>query len=625
MRRVCLFAFVLGAALIVSPVAEAQSAGDVQIANPNRKGSRLTFDVLTPGGPLLQNEDFEVTVNGLPVRDLIAIGTSGVTRPAGAVLALDTSGSMAGPAIVEAKKAAKRFLATIDPGTKVGLIGFSSNPRVYGGIDAARSGIAGTIGGLRAEGNTALYDAIIQAARMVEGRPPEQRNIVLLSDGANDDPGDDTRLTDALAAAREADATVFAVGLESEAYKADAIKKLAAQTDGKLFVTQDSTELTRLFGKLAKTLVNSYALDIKNPDPTASFLEVEVAVAGKVAASGSETFRFDLPGQDDAPAPTYSQLPLPVLITIVFLGVALVVFLTSESVRETRLSPADRVVWYEEDGGENINSEALINAAVLDRAKELATHLADRAGYLQKLEREIEGAGMRWRPGEVIVASFLLAIVGGILGFALWGPFGLLLGLVALCGPVGYIRFKASKRRRAFLEQLPDVLMLIAGALRAGYSLQQALAAVGEDAKPPASEEFRRGMAEIRLGATMDDTLQDMARRIGIIDFDWTVMAIEIQREVGGDLAEILETIGDTIRERERIRRQIRALTAEGRLSGWVLGILPFAFAAFLLLQSPDYLEPLFTTTLGWMMIGGAVFLMIVGAFWMRKIVRIEV
>ena len=232
---------------------------------------------------------------------------------------------------------------------------------------------------------------------------------------------------------------------------------------------------------------------------------------------------------------------------------------------------------------------------------------------------------MNWRPGEVIVATALLGIVGSILGFALWGPFGAFLGVAGWLGPFSYIRFKASQRRRAFLEQLPDVLMLIAGALRAGYSLQQALAAVGEDAKPPAAEEFRRAMAEIRLGATMDDALQDMARRIGIIDFDWTVMAIEIQREVGGDLAEILETIADTIRERERIRRQIRALTAEGRLSGWVLGILPFAFALFLILRSPDYLEPLYTTTMGLIMISGAVFLMIVGAFWMRKIVRIEV
>jgi tight adherence protein B len=242
------------------------------------------------------------------------------------------------------------------------------------------------------------------------------------------------------------------------------------------------------------------------------------------------------------------------------------------------------------------------------------------------MEREIEAAGMKWRPGEVIVASLLLGLSVGLLGLALRGPLaGLLLAVVAGVTPTLYIRINASRRRSAFVGQLSDVLMLIAGALRAGYSLQQALAAAGEDANPPASEEFRRAMAEIRLGATMDDALKDLARRIGVVDFDWTVMAIQVQREVGGDLAEILEVIAETIRERERIRGHIKALTAEGRLSGIILGAMPFVMAGFLLLRQPAYLEPLYTTGMGLFMIGGALFLMIVGGLWMRKIVKIEV
>jgi tight adherence protein B len=191
--------------------------------------------------------------------------------------------------------------------------------------------------------------------------------------------------------------------------------------------------------------------------------------------------------------------------------------------------------------------------------------------------------------------------------------------------PALFVRIKAARRRRAFEQQLPDVLQMMSGALRAGYSIQQALAAVAEDGQPPASDEFRRTTAEVRLGATIDEALRQMAQRLGVIDFDWVVMAIEIQREVGGDLAEVLEAIAQTIRERERLRRHIKALTAEGRLSGWILGGLPFFMAGMLLLINPDYLAALFESGFGLVMIAGASVLMVIGAFWMRKIIRIEV
>jgi tight adherence protein B len=263
---------------------------------------------------------------------------------------------------------------------------------------------------------------------------------------------------------------------------------------------------------------------------------------------------------------------------------------------------------------------------VLKRAKEVATTLAARAGYLERIERSIESAGMRWRAGEVIVASVGLGLAGGLLFYSLGGFGWALLGVaLGAAGPAGYVQHKATSRRRAFYEQLSDVLLLMSGALKAGYSLQQAVATVGEDAKPPASEEFRRTMAEVRLGASLDDALKALARRIGILDFEWSVLAIQIQREVGGNLAEILEIISQTIRERERLRRQLRTLTAEGRLSGWVLGLLPFAMAGLLLIRAPDYLAPLYETPLGLTMVGVSGALMVVGILWMRKIVKVEV
>jgi tight adherence protein B len=165
----------------------------------------------------------------------------------------------------------------------------------------------------------------------------------------------------------------------------------------------------------------------------------------------------------------------------------------------------------------------------------------------------------------------------------------------------------------------------MSGALRAGFSLQQAIQAVAQDAKAPASEEFGRTVSEVRLGSPLGDALQALSDRLGIIDFEWTVLAIQIQREVGGNLAEILEIISETIRERERLRRQIKTLSAEGRLSAWVLGCLPFAMAILIKLQSPEYLQPLFQNTIGWIMIAIASVGIVIGALWMRNIINIEV
>lgn len=607
----------------ILPAASAQT-GAVKVADAKRENNVLKFTVYTPGGPLLTSDDFEVTVNRLPATNLVAIGEAGVRNPAGAVLVLDTSGSMRGRPIEEAKRAARRFVNTVGISSKIALVGFSSAPRVIATFSDDHRAVLRALPGLEASGETALHDAVIRAASLVANRPPEQRNIVVLSDGG--DTVSNSSMAEAIDAAQDAGATVFVVGLRSPEYSPATVRALPEQTGGRLLVTSDSAELSQLFKDLARTLVSRYEVIVTNPDPGATFLDVGVTVGGTKALSGSATFRFSSPEPEDTGIPSVSRLPLPVLLLIVFVGVALFFFLTSETVREAKNSPADRVIWYEQDGTERVNPDALINAAVLDRARDLATSLADRTGYLERMEVDIDAAGMKWRPGEVIVASALLAVAGGFLGFAVGGLPGLIFGgIIGLLGPYGYVKHNASRRRRAFTAQLSDVLMLLAGALRAGYSLQQAIAAVAEDAKPPASDEFRRAVAEVRLGASLDDALHELARRINVVDFEWTVLAIEIQREVGGDLAEILEIIADTIRERERLRRQIRTLTAEGRLSGWVLGILPFGMAGFLLMNNPDYLEPLFTQTTGLMMIGGSLFLMVIGVLWMRKIVKIEV
>jgi tight adherence protein B len=373
---------------------------------------------------------------------------------------------------------------------------------------------------------------------------------------------------------------------------------------------------------------NAYRIEVSNPDPAALVYEVEIAAGPKGGGRAHKVTPYKTPASEGYSVALQGPpegLLSPILLLVIFVTVALFVVTISEWLRRRRLSPRRRLRWYDEPAAPGREAEALINAAVLKRAKEIATRLADRSGHLERIELAIDAAGMRWRPGEVIVASAGLALAAGALLGSLGGVVWALLGaVVAGAAPSVYIRRAAATRKQAFYEQLSDVLLLMSGALKAGYSLQQAVATVGEDAKPPASEEFRRAMAEVRLGASLDDALEALARRSRMVDLEWSVLAIQIQREVGGNLAEILETIAGTIRERERLRRELRTLTAEGRLSGWVLGLLPFVIGAFLALRSPEYLEPLYQTGKGLMMVTVSVLLMIVGTLWMKRIVRIE-
>jgi tight adherence protein B len=153
----------------------------------------------------------------------------------------------------------------------------------------------------------------------------------------------------------------------------------------------------------------------------------------------------------------------------------------------------------------------------------------------------------------------------------------------------------------------------------------QALDTVAREIPQPAAIEFQRVVAEIRLGRPTDDALEALASRVGSPDFRWAVLAVNIQREVGGNLAEILDNVADTLRERAMMRRQIRVLTAEGRLSAWVLAGLPIAIGIYMFAVNPDYIGLLFTTKLGLFMLGTALVLLVLGVLWMRKIVDIDV
>ena len=268
----------------------------------------------------------------------------------------------------------------------------------------------------------------------------------------------------------------------------------------------------------------------------------------------------------------------------------------------------------------------LVKNATLRRAVESLAELASRRGVLQLLQRKIDQADLPIRPAEALFVNVVAAVLGGAIGLLVGSPFWGLVGLVGL-GLVPWLVLAAAaeRRSRAFTAQLPDMLQLLGTTLRSGFSITQGLDTVSRQLEDPIGKEMRHVVAEARLGRPLVEALGEVAQRVRSEDFEWVVTSIGIQREVGGNLAELLDIVADTMNARARLRREARTLTAEGRLGAIVLSVLPAAIGLFVYSVNPSYLSPLLHQSFGEILFYGSIGLAVFGIVWLRKLVNIEV
>lgn len=258
--------------------------------------------------------------------------------------------------------------------------------------------------------------------------------------------------------------------------------------------------------------------------------------------------------------------------------------------------------------------------------QQLAKPIADM-DFAKKFDFRLKQAGVPIYGAEFII----IMIIVGILAFfvTLMVTFNIQLAPLAGFGVpllmILWLRIRVNKRRKAFTEQLGDCLTTVSNALRAGYSFQQAMDVVAKEMEPPMSAEFERVTTDVAMGVALEEALENMNQRIGSPDFDLVVTAVLIQREIGGNLAQILDTISETINERIRMKREISALTAQGRFSAWVLLLLPFVVAAFCWVYNHDQMQVFINEEMGRMALGACVILEILGFIVIQKIVDIEV
>lgn len=576
---------------------------------------------------------FLVTENGRNATVLSAEDLTGESTPIDVVLVIDTSGSMKGESLAAAKRAAASFAEAFDGGGRIAVISFSTRPRIVVPFTTDDAAIIAGVNSLEASGETALYDAMSLAAKLATDDGEGSGAVVLLSDGG--DTMSRSTLDDAVNRLRSAGISVSTVALPSKEANHPALRTVASQTGGRATSVKAIADLPALYTDLAEELQQSWSVVYRSNRPSTKDLEIQIEVTTKdVKASALQVVPNPRFKETRATtAETLSMVPanMLTLATAVVL-VALAAALGVAGIMLLVLRPRaalSQLEYYEQFKGISYDptSEAEDGSAVGKRVLGAVEYVAGNRGFTAELRQRLERAGMPLRPVEYISAHLMIVVVAGVLVQLLTQLYlvSLFAVVFAAFAPIFYIDYRIAKRTRAFGEQLPDLLSLIAGSLRAGWGMMQAIDLVVDQAGSPTQEEFRRVQTEARLGLPVEVAMANMAERVDSDDFRWAVSAIAIQREVGGNLAEVLDVVAETVRERGTLRRQIAALTAEGRLSAIILIALPFLEAAVLAVINPTYVRLMVATPMGVSLTMVGVLLLIVGSVWLRKAMSVEV
>jgi tight adherence protein B len=608
-------------------LAAAPALADIHIGKIDTSGfPNVAISVASDDGATASVSQVRVVENGVPVETRSVSPAGSGFGAVDAVLAIDVSNSMRGDDLATALAAAKEFVRQVPGWIDIGVVAFADTATVVTPVTRDRAAVSSNVDAIGATttAGTSLFDAVVAASKMFTG--PGQHNLIVVTDGRNTRGTSD--LQDAVAAAHRAGMTVYPIGLAGPQTDESTLRRLASATGGG-YRSISLHDLDAVYSSLARQLSEQYVVRYSSKVPRGVTAEITVWTPSGRATVHVLTppIRTDTSRPDGILDWLYTtNLGLALSVLLSFL--AAVSFLTL--VTRTRWAAQRQELLRRRLGASAGAQRPQVHgsaAAIPQPVAEAAAWTARATGLSPPVERLLERAAWRLAVGEFFavtaVAAFAAVLVVGLLTHnAIPGLAAS--GIVAMV-PYVVLSRAARKRGEAVQRQLADVLMVLASALRAGHSFLQALDTVSKEVGDPAASEFGRALAEMRLGRSVDDALTALAQRIGSQDLDWAVTAISIQRRVGGNLAEVLETLAGTIRERETLRRQMRVLSSEGRLSVIILTVLPFLIGSYIMVVNPSYGQTLTGTKLGLMMLGGGGLLMIVGYVWMRRIVRLDV
>lgn len=611
---------------------EGAQSSVVVVDHVDARGEDVTVDGSVTGG---DPASVEVTAAGEPVElSSVDVVGDGVTNEVVAVL--DNAQALGNGTV----QLAKQSLTPLMPGDgaveTLGVVTTGGSATVEVGPTASVGRIEQGLAEIDPVGASATWDGLTRAAELLDDRPDSAIGtiVAVVASPPIGDPGAASRASSAM---QRAGVRLDVVAME-RGVDLGMLGAMVEDLGGSVQVVASDEDLAGAVDDVATSLAGRFRATFAAPDGVDGLVAMTVT-AGDAATELAYSSGVDRTGSTAlAPitdAGSGGLLTSPIMKWLIILlgavAAGLLVWAVASLVMPNSNDLTSRLEVYDESFGAepdpDLVDDSSVTVPILQRAVDFTGDLAERRGVLEKVESMLERANLPLRAPEAMFFTAALALVLVVLSFFLTGNILVALIVAALAAilPGAVLNFLIRKRQKAFRAQLPDMLTLLAGTLKAGYSIGQGFESVSTEVDDPMGRELRRVVTETRLGRSLEESLEAVAQRLDSEDFGWAVMAIRIQREVGGNLAELLLTVADTMTQRERLRREVSTLTAEGRISAIIIGAMPPVLAAVMFVLNPDYIKELFSPGLGYMLIGAALVMMAIGFAWMKKTITIEV
>jgi tight adherence protein B len=600
-----------------------------------------SYILTLPHGMKLKPGAVQAFENGTSVNDLIVTAVSeSKSQQFGVVLAIDSSTSMEGKPEEAAFSAARSFAAQRKGQEQLAVLTYNVAPTVALPFTTDQAKIDLALAQQPAfQFGTHIYDAVNHSLKLLRDAKIKAGTLIVLSDGQEHRaPGDSAShetLKGVAAAARSAHVRIFAVGLRSRLSNLQALKQLARDTGGRYIETTSIGELQQIYRQLGSSLASEYLLryaSVAGPD---KHISVTVRVDGLSSVASTEYRTPPLPVATKGVAPPYKPSKFHRLatssVTMSLVGV-LVAALIGLGAYLLMSGPKKGTV--RRRMAEFVSVPTAIRASsrrptaqITEKMLEGTDSMLRGSGWWQRFRWENEIAKITMPPEQIIV----LTGVGSLLALLLvkFVSGSLLLGvIIALVIPFAvrfFLKKSLERQRKLFAEQLPDNLQVLASALRAGHSFIGALSVVVNDAPEPARSEFQRVVADEQLGVPIDNALRVVVERMKSRELEQVALVGALQRETGGNTAEVLDQVTDTIRERFELQRTVQTLTAQGRMSRWVLTALPLFLLLVITVINPGYMSIMYDSTGGRVVLIMSGISVIAGSFVIKRIVNIKV
>ncbi len=576
----------------------------------------------------VRSGDDDLTVDGVT-----AASAAGIAREL--VVVVDTNARGNDNQVLDAIKAQLLTMAQAPPaGLSMAVVSAGDSALVRTPLTSDPAKLTQAVNDLAARNGATLYNGVHRAGDLFSDTPGVIRSVVVVSTGS--DLGSDVT-------PKEAQVPLVANGIQVVSVRySGGDRSLAGLSSATAGLDADVASPLDLPVALATALgqaADRTLVVFQPPTDAGSRVDLDVTLAGSATQLSYPTgvltvsplqLRAEHHTDPTGFAFFRSSVGLYVSLLLAFVGIALGVWSLS-SIMLARDSSLEGLLSRYADGRGEVPEadveELIVQSALLKRAISFSEAFAEKRGFLVRVEDLLEKANLPIRAGEAMFALAAITVFTALFGLLITRSFvaALLLAVFAVGVSFFVVKFLARRRFKKFQRLLPDTLQLLSGTLRAGYSLPQGMEVVSKEIADPMGQELRRAMTEARLGRELEECLAGVSERMASPDFAWAVMAIGIQREVGGNLNELLNSVADTMIARERLRREVGALTAEGRMSAGILSCLPPGLGLIMWIMNPGYISLLFTSFIGNVFLGLGIVSATIGLAWMKKVITIDV